>query len=105
MMILMFCPTKGFLGGSNGKGSACSAGDLGLIPRLGRSPGGGHGNPLQYSCLDNLLEQRRLTGFSPCSHKESDTTEQLSTAHTGREAGLGREKRRMRISMVLDMLY
>ena len=39
-----------FPGGSDGKESACNVGDLGLIPRLGRSPGGGHGNPLQYSC-------------------------------------------------------
>ena len=42
----------GFPGGSDGKESACNAGDLGLIPGLGRSPGGGHGNPLQYSCLE-----------------------------------------------------
>ena len=41
----------GFSGGSEGKVSACKAGDLGLIPRLGRSPGEGNGNPLQYSCL------------------------------------------------------
>ena len=40
-------------GGSDDKESACNAGDLGLIPGLGRSPGGGHGNPLQYSCLEN----------------------------------------------------
>ena len=39
------------------KESACSAGDLGLIPALGRSPGGGHGNPLQYSCLENPHEK------------------------------------------------
>ena len=43
----------GFPGGSDCKESACSVGDLGLIPSLGRSPGGGHGNPLQYSCLEN----------------------------------------------------
>ena len=42
-----------FLGSSAGKESTCNAGDLGLIPGLGRSPGGGHGNPLQYSCLEN----------------------------------------------------
>ena len=42
-----------FPGGSDGKGSACNAGDLGSITGLGRSPGGGHGNPLQYSCLEN----------------------------------------------------
>ena len=44
-----------FPGGSVGKESACSAGDPGSIPRLGRSPGGGHGNPLQYSCLENSM--------------------------------------------------
>ena len=43
----------GFFGGSDGKESTCNAGDMGLIPGLGRSPGGGHGNPLQYSCLEN----------------------------------------------------
>ena len=40
----------GFSGGSDGIESACSAGDLGSIPGLGRPPGGGNGNPLQYSC-------------------------------------------------------
>ena len=43
----------GFPGGSNGKESTCNAGDPGSIPGLGRSPGGGNGNPLQYSCLGN----------------------------------------------------
>ena len=47
----------GFPGGSEGKESACNVGDLGLIPGLGRSPGGGHGNPLQYSCLENPMDQ------------------------------------------------
>ena len=54
-------------------------GDAGLIPGLGRSPGGGHGNLFQYSCLENLHGQRVLVGYSPWGHKESDTTEQLST--------------------------
>ena len=45
--------SEGFPGGSDGEESACNAGYLGLIPRLGRSPGEGHGNPLQYSCLEN----------------------------------------------------
>ena len=44
-----------FPGGSDGKESTCNEGDLGSIPRLGRSPGGGHGNPLQYSCLGNPM--------------------------------------------------
>ena len=70
----------GFPGSSAGKESACNAGDLGLIPGLGRSPGGGHGNPLQYSCPENPHGQRSLTGYSPWGHKESDTTERLSTA-------------------------
>ena len=43
----------GFLGGSDGKESTCNVGDLGLIPGLGRCPGEGNGNPLQYSCLEN----------------------------------------------------
>ena len=42
---------------SVGKESACSAGDLGSIPRLGRSPGEGNGNPLQYPCLENLMDR------------------------------------------------
>ena len=70
----------GFPGSSAGKESACNAEDLGSIPGLGRSPGGGHGNPLQYSCPENPHGQRSLTGYSPWGHKESDTTEQLSTA-------------------------
>ena len=44
------------------------------------SPGGGHGNPFQYSCLENPRGQRSLVGYSPWCHKESDMTEQLSTA-------------------------
>ena len=45
--------TLGFPGGSDGKESTCNAGDLGLIPGLRRPPGRGHGNPLQYSCVEN----------------------------------------------------
>ena len=46
----------GFPGGSDGKASACSAGDLGSIPGSGRSLGEGNGNPLQYSCLGNPMD-------------------------------------------------
>ena len=42
--------------GSDGKEFTCSAGDLGSIPGLGRFPGGGNGNPLQYSCLENPMD-------------------------------------------------
>ena len=75
----LFPPTvskRDFPGGSDGKESACNAGDLGSIPGLGRFPGGGHGNLLQYSCLENPLEngQRSLVGYSPWGCKELDTT-------------------------------
>ena len=67
-----------FVGGSEGKVSACNAGDLGSIPGLVRSPGEGNGNPLQYSCLENSMDkgtwqatvhgvtksQTRLNGFT-----------------------------------------
>ena len=73
---------KDFPGGSDSKEAACNVGDLGSIPGLGRSPGGGHGNPLQDSCLENSLGQRSLVGYSPQGHKESDTTLQLTHMHT-----------------------
>ena len=60
---------KGFLGGSAGKESACNAGDLGLIPGLGRSPGEEKGYPLQYSGLENSTDYI-VHGIS-----ESDMTE------------------------------
>ena len=47
----------------------------GSIPGLGRSPGGGNGNPLQYSCLENPMGRRVLAGYGPQGHKELDTTE------------------------------
>ena len=47
----------GFPGGSDSKESACNAGDPGSIPASGRSPGGGLGNPLQYSCLENSMNR------------------------------------------------
>ena len=47
----------GFPGGSDDKESACNAGDLGSIPGSGRSPGGGHGNPLQYSCPESPMDR------------------------------------------------
>ena len=59
------------------KNPPANAGDIRdtcLIPGLGRSPGGGHGNILQYSCLENPMD-RRLAGYSPWGHKELDATE------------------------------
>ena len=61
------------------KESTCNVEDLGLILGLGKSLGGEHGNPLQYSCLENPHGQRSLEGYSPWGHKESDTTGRVST--------------------------
>ena len=73
----------GFPGGSDGKESAYNVGALDLIPGLGRSPGRGHGKPLQFSFLENAHGQRSLVGYSPWGRKELYTTEQLSTEHIG----------------------
>ena len=51
-----------------------------MIPELGKPPGGGYGNPVQYSCLENPQGQRSLADYCSWSHKELDTTERLSTA-------------------------
>ena len=51
------CITLASLGGSDGKEPICNAGDLGSIPVLGRSPGGGHSNSLQYAGLESLLDR------------------------------------------------
>ena len=61
---------------------AGNAGDLGLSPRLGRSPGRGNGNPLQYSCLENSTEEEPA-GYSSWGHKELDMTERLNNKSTG----------------------
>ena len=53
----------GFPGGSDSRESTCNAEDLDSIPGLGRFPAGGHGNPLQYSCLENPHGQRSLAGL------------------------------------------
>ena len=70
---------QGFPHSSVGKESTCNAGDLGSIPGLGRSPGEGNANPLQYSCLGNSMDRGawRLSLGS----QESDTTEQLPLFH------------------------
>ena len=52
-----YLPTGGFPGGSDGKQSAYNVGDLGSIPGSGRSPGKRNGYPLQYSCLENIMDR------------------------------------------------
>ena len=67
----------GFPGGTSGKEPACQCRkirDAGLIPKSGRSPGGEHGNLLQYSCQENPM-----VGYSPQGHNESDMTELART--------------------------
>ena len=62
VFFFLITPTfwRGFPGGSDGKESACNAEDPGLIPGLGGSPRGGHGHPLQYSCLENPMDRGGL---------------------------------------------
>ena len=66
---------QGFPGDSDGKESACSAGDPGLVPGLGRSPGEGNGNPLQYSCLENPMDRGAWQATVHGVRKELDTAE------------------------------
>ena len=67
-----------FPGGSVVKNPPANAGDAGYLPGSGRFPREGNGNPLQYSCLENPMDQKSLVGYSPQGHKESDTTEQVA---------------------------
>ena len=78
-LVVIHLLTICFSDGSEGKESTCSVEYLGSVPGLGRSPGGGHGNPLQYSCLENRHGQRSLAGCSPWGCKKSDMTERLNT--------------------------
>ena len=90
LILVLFVPVQSINGPpwwSRSKEYTCNTGEAGSIPGLGRAPGGGHGNPLQYSCLENphgqrsCLEnphgQRSLAGYRPLSCKESDTTEHI----------------------------
>ena len=81
---------RAFPGGAKVKNSPASAGDLrglGSIPGSGRCPGGGHGNPLQHSCLENPMDRGSQADYSPWGHKESDKTD--AAQHTGKK---GKEK-------------
>ena len=71
---------ENFPGCSDGKESTYIVRNLGSIPGWEDSSGGRHGNPLQYSCLENPHIQWSLVGYSPGGHKVSDMTERLSTA-------------------------
>ena len=67
---------------AEGPSLACSAGDLGSILGLGRSPGEGNGNPVQYSCFENYMDGGAWQATVHGGHKESDTTEQLRARQT-----------------------
>ena len=74
----MFNQCLSFPGSSDGKESACNAGDLGSIPGSLRSSGGGHGNPLQCSCLENPMDRGAWWATVHGGPKELDMTERLS---------------------------
>ena len=71
----------GFLGDSDGKEYTCNTGDLGLILGLGRSPGEGNSNPLQYPCLENPMDRRAWWTVVHVVAR-SDRTEQLKSLYT-----------------------
>ena len=71
--------TLGLPGGSDYKEFACNEGDPGSIPGLGRSPGEGNGNPLQYSCLENSMDRGAWWATVHGAATESDKAKQLNT--------------------------
>ena len=76
--------SAGFPGGSDGKASACNAGDRGSIPGWGRSPGEGNGNPLQYSCLENSMDweaSQSLVGYSSWGPKSRTRLRDFTSLH------------------------
>ena len=81
ILLLLLLLYMNFIGGSDGKKSACNAGDLDLIPRSGRSPGEGNSYPLQYSCLENPIDRG---AWWTLVHRISklDMTERLTHTHT-----------------------
>ena len=72
---------EGVLGSSAGKESASSAGEPSLIPGLGRSPEGGHGNPLQYSCLENSMDRGAWQAIQSMGSKRVRHTEVTQYTH------------------------
>ena len=89
-----------FPGGSDGKASAYNAGDPGLIPGSGRSPGEGNGNPLQYSCLENLMDRgawwAAVHGVTKNRTRLSDFTFNGETDIENRLMDMRREEGRVR---------
>ena len=80
--VFLQCKMHMALGGSVSKESTCNAGDAGLIPCVGKIPGRGNGNPLQYSCLENLVDKGAWWAVVHGGHKELGMTEELNTSHS-----------------------
>ena len=77
--LIALITSEGFPSASADEESACSAGHMGSIPGSGRAPGGGNGNPLQYSCLGNPMDRGAWWATVHEGRKELDTAERLST--------------------------
>ena len=88
-------PKCGSPGGARRKSPAASAGDAGLLPGSGQSPGGGNGNPPQHSCLENPTD--RGAWWAPWGHKESDRSE-ATLAHS--RPGAGNEQYKLEILLI-----
>ena len=86
----------GFPGGSDDEESTCSAGDLGLIPGSGRSPGEGNGNPLQFFCLENSTDGG---AWWSAAHGTAKSRTSLSDVHSLTQAG----KRKDYLSLIKDI--
>ena len=91
-MILLLA--VGFLGGSDGKESAYNAGDLGLIPRLGKSLGKGNGNPLLFSCLENLMDRGACRATVHGVTKSWTRLKRISPAQPPGKSGIQLHKKR-----------
>ena len=78
----LYSDSIGFPGSSLVKNAPANAGDVGSMLESGKSPGGGNGNLIQYSCPEKSHGQRSLAGYGPRDHKESDMTERLNHDNT-----------------------
>ena len=89
------CIHMGFPGGSDSKESACNAGNLGSVPVLGRSPGGGNGNLLQYSCLENPMDSEAWWATVHGGHKSQTRLSNETTTTTTTITALQEQPMRM----------